>query len=65
MIVVPKDDQILDDDVEVATRFFELTLGSLYDHGQGIDTKRVLNAFLAVSAFGNIIVMTFIAARGK
>jgi amino acid transporter len=59
MVVVPSDDQIYDN---VAQRFFELTLGSLNNSGTG---KRIFHAFLAISSMGNIIVMTYTAARVK
>ncbi|GKT65174.1 high-affinity methionine permease [Colletotrichum tofieldiae] len=60
LVVVPKDEQIQQN---VAQRFFELTFGTL---GSGGDTGvRIFNAFLAVSSMGNIIVMTYTAARVK
>ncbi|GJC84504.1 high-affinity methionine permease [Colletotrichum liriopes] len=60
LVVVPKDEQI---EQNVAQRFFELTFGTL---GSGGDTGvRIFNAFLAVSSMGNIIVMTYTAARVK
>ncbi|KAK2017262.1 high-affinity methionine permease [Colletotrichum eremochloae] len=64
LVVVPKQEQI---DSIVAQRFFQLTFGSLgsadsTDHGTGF---RIFNAFLAISSMGNIIVMTYTAARVK
>ncbi|TQN73470.1 High-affinity methionine permease, partial [Colletotrichum shisoi] len=60
LVVVPKDEQI---EINVAQRFFELTFGTL---GSGGDTGvRIFNAFLAISSMGNIIVMTYTAARVK
>ncbi|KAK2023206.1 high-affinity methionine permease [Colletotrichum zoysiae] len=64
LVVVPKDEQAL---YNVAQRFFQLTFGSLgsadaADNGTGF---RIFNAFLAVSSMGNIIVMTYTAARVK
>ncbi|GKT41358.1 high-affinity methionine permease [Colletotrichum spaethianum] len=60
LVVVPKDEQIQHN---VARKFFELTFGTL---GSGSDTGfRIFNAFLAVSSMGNIIVMTYTAARVK
>jgi hypothetical protein len=46
----------------VALSFFQRTLGSVSkDETQ---PGRILAAFMAVSSFGNIVVMTFTAARG-
>ncbi|KXH52483.1 high-affinity methionine permease [Colletotrichum simmondsii] len=60
MVVVPKEDQINEN---VAQKFFELTFGTL---GSASDTgARIFNAFLAISSLGNIIVMTYTAARVK
>ncbi|CRK38673.1 hypothetical protein BN1708_007854 [Verticillium longisporum] len=62
MVVVPKFDQI-HVDRSVAEQFFDLTLGHL-DGGR--DTGlRIFNGLLAVSSLGNIIVMTYTAARVK
>ena len=62
MVVVPKADQ-LNPKNNVALLFFQLTFGSLSKD----DTQplRILSAFMAISSFGNIVVMTFTAARGK
>jgi amino acid transporter len=59
MIVVPKDDQL---NGNVALSFIQLTFGSL--SGDDNQSQRILSAFMAVSSFGNIVVMTFTAARG-
>ncbi|KAJ4347248.1 uncharacterized protein N0V89_011188 [Didymosphaeria variabile] len=60
MIVVPKAEQIAGN---VALAFFQRTLGSVsQDESQ---PRRILAAFMAVSSFGNIVVMTFTAARVK
>lgn len=59
MVVVPGKDQIT---YNVAQRFFDLTLGGLSNGGTG---ERVFHALLAVSSMGNIIVMTYTAARVK
>src|SRR6478609_3225181 len=59
MVVVDKNAQV---ENNVAEQFFVLTLGSLSNGGTG---KRIFNAFLAVSSMGNIIVMTYTAARVK
>ncbi|OBR02146.1 High-affinity methionine permease [Colletotrichum higginsianum IMI 349063] len=56
LVVVSSDEQI---EENVAQRFFELTYGRL---GSGV---RIFNAFLAISSMGNIIVMTYTAARVK
>ncbi|CAM1508570.1 Fc.00g054180.m01.CDS01 [Cosmosporella sp. VM-42] len=62
MVVVPKEQQI-NGDGGVAQIFFEMTLGSVSPGNKtGI---RVFNAFLAISSLGNIIVMTYTAARVK
>ena len=49
MLVVPAEDQKAG--VDVATRFFELTYGSLSSDGSQI-APRILAAFMAVSALG-------------
>ncbi|ENH63944.1 High-affinity methionine permease [Fusarium oxysporum f. sp. cubense race 1] len=59
MVVVPEKDQI---STNVAQEFFERTLGSLTEDETG---QRIFNAFLAISSMGNIIVMTYTAARVK
>ncbi|KAM0232655.1 hypothetical protein ACHAP5_010662 [Fusarium lateritium] len=59
MVVVPRNAQI---NTNVAQEFFERTLGSLTENETG---KRIFNAFLAISSMGNIIVMTYTAARVK
>ncbi|OJD37432.1 high-affinity methionine permease [Diplodia corticola] len=56
-IVVDKDDPRLGAS-DVSTLFFKNTFG-------GGAAPRVLNAFMAISGLGNIIVMTFTAARVK
>jgi hypothetical protein len=60
MVVVPKEEQI---SLNVAQRFFELTFGSLSANNN--TGQRIFNAFLAISSMGNIIVMTYTAARVK
>lgn len=57
MVVVPNDKFA---EANVALQFFQLTLGSNNETG-----RRIFNAFLAVSSMGNIIVMTYTAARVK
>ncbi|OAT03341.1 high affinity methionine permease [Blastomyces gilchristii SLH14081] len=62
MAIVPKPD-LFNEQVNLAERFFELTFGRL---NVGDNTgQRIFNAFLAVSSFGNIVVMTYTAARVK
>ncbi|KAF2090393.1 amino acid transporter [Saccharata proteae CBS 121410] len=56
MIVVDKNNQIGPND-DVALQFFQQTFGDV--------APRVFAAFLAISGLGNIIVMTFTAARVK
>lgn len=61
MIVVPKVDQL--SSTNVASEFFKATLSHV---GSGrTDPGRILSAFMAISSFGNIMVMTFVAARGE
>jgi len=60
MVVVPKEDQLTHN---VAQRFFELTFGQL-STGNNVGF-RVFSAFVAISSLGNIIVMTYTAARVK
>ncbi|SPO05464.1 related to high affinity methionine permease [Cephalotrichum gorgonifer] len=59
MVVVPKEMQL---GGNVAQAFFQRTFGGLGNNNVG---ERVLNAFLAVSSLGNIIVMTYTASRMK
>lgn len=59
MVVVPKEEQISGN---LAQIFFRRTYGALGDDKTG---ERVFNTFLAISSLGNIIVMTFTAARMK
>lgn len=61
MVVVPKDLQIRSTKT-VAELFFEMTFGALSNNDK--QPQRILAAFMAVSSFGNIVVMTFTAARG-
>ncbi|OLN96985.1 High-affinity methionine permease 7 [Colletotrichum chlorophyti] len=61
MVVVPKDQQ-MEVGANVAQKFFELTYGRLGSSDTG---ARIFNAFLAISSMGNIIVMTYTAARVK
>jgi hypothetical protein len=61
MVVVPKEDQ-LNPQNNVALLFFQYTFGAI--SGGSIDIERVFAAFLAISSFGNIVVMTFTASRG-
>lgn len=61
MVVVPQEDQ-LDPEMNVALQFFQLTFGAI--SSDPTYPSRVLSAFMAVSSFGNIMVMTFTAARG-
>lgn len=61
MVVVPKVDQ-LDPKQNVALTFFKLTFGAISE--DGTLPQRILSAFMAISSFGNIVVMTFTASRG-
>lgn len=60
MIVVPQSEQINND---VAREFFKRTLGS-YSKNDSLLPERILAAFMAISSFGNIVVMNFLASRG-
>jgi len=61
MVVVPKEDQ-LNPEKNVALTFFQLTFGAISK--DKIQPHRIFSAFLAISSFGNIVVMTFTASRG-
>jgi hypothetical protein len=61
MVVVPKALQ-LNPENNVALLFFQLTFGTLSKDDD--QPQRILSAFMAISSFGNIVVMTFTAARG-
>jgi len=56
MIIVPADVQVQNN---VAQEFFDRIFNS------NVQAKRTVNAFLAISSFGNIVVMTYTAARMK
>ena len=62
MVVVPKELQ-LNPSNNVALLFFKSTFGTLSKNDDL--PERILSAFMAISSFGNIVVMTFTAARGK
>ncbi|EDN02386.1 predicted protein [Histoplasma mississippiense (nom. inval.)] len=62
MSIVPIADQ-LNEQMNLAERFFELTFGKL--NVADNTGQRIFNSFLAVSSFGNIVVMTYTAARVK
>ena len=61
MVVVPHDDQVK---FNVAQQFFKLTFGRLQS-GDSKTGERIFNSLLAISSFGNIVVMTYTAARMK
>jgi hypothetical protein len=61
MIVVPKELQLTSSNV--AREFFAATLGQV-EPGDSSRPSRILSAIMAISSFGNIMVMTFVAARG-
>lgn len=63
-IVVPEDAFQSDITKNVAHKFFELTLGSL-NSNWAPKAPQMLSAFMAISSLGNIIVMTYTAARVK
>ena len=59
MLIVPKEVQMVQN---TAQAFFQRTFGQL--SGDVRVGQRTLNAFMAISSLGNIIVVTFTAARG-
>jgi hypothetical protein len=64
MVVVPASVQMDPKlDVNVAQEFFQRTIGHV-SSDEALPEK-ILAAFMAISSLGNIIVMTFTAARGK
>ncbi|KAK3389700.1 amino acid permease-domain-containing protein [Podospora didyma] len=64
MVVVPAELQTDQKSGSVAQQFFKMTFGAL-SNNEGVTGLRVFNAFLAISSFGNIVVMTYTAARMK
>jgi hypothetical protein len=60
MVVVPKTDQL--NNPNVALLFFKYTFGAIST--DETLPQRILDAFMAISSFGNIVVMTFTASRG-
>ena len=58
---MPVADQLAGKDV--AQTFFAYTFGSVSSAGTKM-APRVLSGFMAVSSLGNLIVMTYTAARG-
>ncbi|RSL66847.1 hypothetical protein CEP53_003217 [Fusarium sp. AF-6] len=66
MIIVPTDDQ---EQRNVAQEFFNVIFDAYPEdpstNAKRYEIKRVVNAFLAISSFGNIVVMTYTAARMK
>ena len=62
MLVVPAADQKAGQDI--AVEFFKLTYGSL-GTSDADNAPRLLYAFMAISSLGNVIVMTYTAARIK
>lgn len=61
MIVVPAADQV---NGNVAEQFIRLTLGRVSSYGES-HAAQILNAFMAFSSLGNVIVSTYTAARVK
>ena len=61
-IVVPVKDQLEGDDV--AQTFFKYTFGTISSTSARV-APRVFAGFMAISSLGNMIVMTYTAARGK
>ncbi|KPA35780.1 high-affinity methionine permease [Fusarium langsethiae] len=62
MIIVPA---YVQKDRNVAQEFFTIIFNASADDKKRYEVKRAVNAFLAILAFGNIVVMTYTAARMK
>ncbi|CAG2012456.1 unnamed protein product [Fusarium graminearum] len=62
MLVVPVSEQ---EQGNVAQQFFYIIFNPSAEDSKRYEIKRAVNAFLAISAFGNIVVMTYTAARMK
>lgn len=62
MIIVPTD---LQERENVAQQFFYIIFNADPKDPRRYEIKRAVNAFLAISSFGNIVVMTYTAARMK
>lgn len=67
MLVVPFAYQVRTDPnlpkPDVASEFFRLTIGTISGNNNTVGPQ-TLDAFMAVSSLGNILVMTYTAARG-
>jgi hypothetical protein len=61
MIVVPAQSQV---NGNVPEQFFQLTFGRVSSYGDQ-SAARIVNALMAVSGLGNIVVFTYTAARGE
>jgi amino acid transporter len=61
-VVIPQD--VVKGGTNIAEAFFTITFGSL-SHSPKILGRRISGAFMAVSALGNVIVMTYTATRVK
>jgi amino acid transporter len=64
VVVLARDFNETDITSNVAHKFFDLTLGSL-SSPWAPKASRILSAFMAISSLGNIIIMTYTAARVK
>jgi hypothetical protein len=62
-VVIPNDVLLNAKGSDVANEFFQRTLGTLSPDSKV--AERVTAAFMAISALGNVIVMTFTASRGS
>ena len=60
MLIVPVEVQVRENTAEA---FFRMTVGRLTNDTQV--AVRILNALMAISSFGDIIVLTFTASRGR
>jgi len=57
--IIPKADLFKPGGIDVGMRFFELTIGRVMGNYQTF-----FSILKAISAFGNLVVVTFTAARG-
>ena len=61
MIVVPREEQFAG--IDIAQRFIEISTATVFGTRPG-KARYVISGLRAVSSLGNIIVVTFTAARG-
>ena len=61
-MVVPQEDQF--HGIDISQRFFAISMEKLFGTSER-NARHVLSGLKAVSSMGNIIVVTFTAARGQ